>query len=281
MNDPHGPGEPFVALFDEQREGEPLPDAFTRIYGAWPLPEPGDRPFTFVNFVMSMDGRVSFDEPGHYGGGDVSRRDQHDRWLMGLIRSRADAVLVGGSSIEKAGRHVWTPQAVYPEDADAWAALREREGRAPAPLLVVLTRSGDVPRSAPALDDPDLAVLLATTSTGAQEARRRLGERAWVRYLDMGAAIDQPALMRALRRDWEIEHLLVEGGPQIYGSLLRDGLIDDAFLTISPIVMGEDADHRRPSLIEGVAFGWDAPPQVRLLSAHRHGSYLYLHARYE
>jgi riboflavin biosynthesis pyrimidine reductase len=277
----NGPGAAFTTLFDEQNtSGLALPPEFAAIYGPWPLPQPDERPFTYVNFVMSHDGRVSFEEPGYLGGGAVSRRDTHDRWLMGLLRARADAVIVGGTSIEAAGNHVWTPAAVYPEDAEAFAALRQRESRRTAPLLVVLTRSGKLPKHAPSLDRPKLPVLVATTDDGEQQARTILGDRPWVRYFTTGAALDQRAVMRHLR-DEGIATLLCEAGPLVYGALLRDRLIDDAFVTISPIMMGETDERRRPSLIEGVAFPPEQPPQLRVLSAHRHGSYLYLHSRYE
>lgn len=282
MIQPRGPGEPFTALFDEQSgPGRRLPVPFHTLYSAWPLPDPVDHPLTFVNFVMSHDGRVSFNAPGHMGGGDVSRRDTHDRWLMGLLRARADAVLVGGSSIATAGNHVWTPAAVFPEDAAAFAALRSYENRAAVPLLVVLTRSGALPEHAPALDNPDLPVLVATTQRGAEQARRILGARDWINYLPMGEQVHQRTLMQRLHADFGVNHLLVEGGPQIYAALLNDGLIDDAFTTLSPIMIGATDAQRRPSLIEGVAFGYVDPPQMQLLSLHRHGSHLYLHARYE
>lgn len=277
----NGPGAAFTTLFDEQDGTERvLPAKFAALYAPWPLPRPTDRPFTYVNFVMSHDGRVSFDEPGHHGGGDVSRRDTHDRWLMGLLRARADAVIVGGTSIETAGNHVWTPAAVFPEDAESFAELRRREGRHAVPLLVVLTRSGNVPAHAPTLDNPELPVLIATTAEGAQRAHTILGDREWIRYFDTGAELHQLQVMHHLR-DQGIETLLCEAGPQVYGALLRDSLIDEAFVTISPIMMGETDERRRPSLIEGVAFGYAQPPELRLLSLHRHGSYLYLHSRYE
>lgn len=277
----HGPDAPFMTLFDEQEQiGMMLPPAFAQMYSAWPLPAPyAERPFTYVNFVMSHDGRVSFNEPGHVGGGDISRRDRHDRWLMGLLRARADAVLVGGSSIVAAGNHIWTPQAVFHEDKHTWETLRAGEGRTPVPLLVVLTRSGNVPQHAPALDNSDLPVLIATTSAGEARAREVLGERAWVRYFTTGDNVDQPGVMQQLRAEG-IQTLLCEGGPQIYASLLRDELIDDAFVTLSPIIVGADRERERPSIVEGTAFPVAQPPQLRLLSLHRHGSYLYLHSRY-
>lgn len=282
MTQPRGPGAPFVTLFDEQSRSErTLPPAFQALYAPWPLPEPTDRPFTYVNFVMSHDGRVSFNEPGHLGGGDISRRDPHDRWLMALLRARADAVLVGGSSIEAAGNHVWTPQAVFPADASAFAALRSHEGRSSIPLMVVLTRSGRMPAHAPSLDDPQIPVLIATTSTGAATAQRILGQREHVRYLVVGDKLDQPSVMRALRYEYEVTTLLCEAGPQVYGALLQDKLIDEAFVTISPIMVGRTDEQQRPSLVEGAAFPPADPPQLRLLSVHRQGSYLYLHSRYQ
>lgn len=278
----HGPGAAFTMLFDEQGQlGTPLPDGFASIYSAWPLPAPhAERPFTYTNFVMSHDGRVSFNELGHGGGGDISRRDRHDRWLMGLLRARADAVLVGGSSIVAAGNHIWTAQAVFHEDKQAWETLRTHENRSPVPLLVVLTRSGNVPAHAPALDNADLPVLIATTQQGEQRARKILGSRPWVRYLATGEHLNQHVVMRHLRADG-VQTLLCEGGPQIYGSLLQAHLIDDAFVTVSPIVVGTDQAHKRPSLVEGVAFPVAEPPQLEVLSMHRHGSYLFLHSRVE
>lgn len=282
MIEVRGPGASFTTLFDEQDAiGLTLPPEFAQIYSSWPLPEPRDRPFVFSNFVMSHDGRVSFNTPGHMGGGDVSRRDTHDRWLMGLLRSRCDAVIVGGSSIEAAGNHVWTPQAVFREDAAAFAALRLHEKRAAAPLLVVLTRSGNVPAHAPSLDDPNLPVLIATTTKGVRRTFKKFADRDWIRRLSVGEELDNRAVLRSLFQDFGARHVLCEAGPQVYGALLKDGLIDDAFVTISPIMMGETDDQRRPSLIEGVAFRYADPPRLRLLSAHRHGSYLYLHSRYE
>jgi len=121
--------------------------------------------------------------------------------------------------------------------------------------------------------------LIATTDQGMQRARAVLGERGWVRYFTTGDNVDQPAVMQQLRAEG-VQTLLCEGGPQIYASLLRDKLIDDAFVTISPIIVGADRELERPSLVEGVAFPTDQPPQLRLLSVHRHGSYLYLHSRY-
>ena len=272
--------QPFQTLIENQPTGGlELDEPLRTVYGPWPLPEPAGRPFVYANFVMSLDGRVSFNTPGHSGGGPCSRHDTHDRWLMGLLRARADGILIGGTSIDAAGKHNWTPEAVAPEDDQLWTALRSAEGRAAVPLLVVLTRSGTVPANAFALSSPRQPVLVATTVAGAERARATLGERPWVSYHVTGERLDNPAVFRALRAEHNVRHLLVEGGPLILGALVAEQLLDDAFLTVSPILVGATGALPRPSLVEGVAFGPQQPPRLRLLSLHRYGDYLYTHYR--
>ena len=146
-----GPGAPFTLLLDEDAgPGDGLPAAFRRVYGGdWRLPPPAPaRPYTYVNFVVSRDGRVSFDEPGQVGGGEVGLFNAHDRWLMALLRARCEAVLVGDNTLRLEPEHLWTPGYICPEDADAFAALRAAEGRRPVPLHVFLSLGGDLPAGA-------------------------------------------------------------------------------------------------------------------------------------
>ena len=177
-----GPGAPFTLLLDEDTgPGDGLPEAFRRVYGGdWRLPPPMPaRPYTYVNFVVSRDGRVSFDEPGHRGGGDVGLFDAHDRWLMALLRARCDAVLVGDNTLRLEPEHLWTPEYIFPADAAAFAALRAAEGRRAVPLHVFLSLDGDLPAAAAVFAHPDIPVLIATTARCRAGARRpaRPGQR--------------------------------------------------------------------------------------------------------
>jgi hypothetical protein len=51
--------------------------------------------------------------------------------------------------------------------------------------------------------------------------------------------LDLPAAVRELRRKLGIQHLLCEGGPMLYGTLARADLIDEKFLTVAPIEIGQ------------------------------------------
>lgn len=275
---PAGPGRPYTLLFDESYgEGPGLPAPLRAIYGGdWRLPAaPPGRPLVFTNFVVSHDGRISFDEPGRSGGGDVSLHSRHDTWLMALIRARADAILTGAGTLRVARRHLWTPEQIFPDDAAAFADLRAAEGRAPAPLLVAVTNSGDLPDAAALRGDPP--ALVATTAAGARRARSILGERPGLSYhVSPGDTVDLAALLAHLRAERGVESLLSEGGGRTYGALIAAGLIDETFLTISPIVIGSPPERTpRPTLVDGVGFAPDSPPRLRLLSLRRVGDYLF------
>src|SRR4051794_38522726 len=97
QSSPIGPGSPFTLLFTEDQVTTPsLPEAFRTLYGGdWHIPPSNGRPYTYSNFAAARDGRVSYNEPGISSGGDVTNFNDHDRWLMGLLRARADAVMTG------------------------------------------------------------------------------------------------------------------------------------------------------------------------------------------
>lgn len=275
---PVGPGAAYTLLFDESPgDGPGLPAPFRAIYGGdWRLPAaPPGRPFVCTNFVASHDGRISFDETGRSGGGDVSRHSRHDTWLMALIRARADAILTGAGTLRVARRHLWTPAQVWAADADAFAALRAAEGRAPAPLLVVVSASGELPDALALRGDPP--ALIATSAAGALRARSILGDRPGLSYhVSPGDTVDLAALLAHLRVERGITSLLSEGGGRTYGALIAAGLIDETFLTISPIVIGSPPGRPpRPTLVEGVGFSPDDPPRLRPLSLRRAGDYLF------
>jgi riboflavin biosynthesis pyrimidine reductase len=279
----HGPGDTFAVLWDgDDREGLPLPEAVRLIYGDWYLPQFAERPYVYANFVISHDGRVSFGVPGAVGGGTVSRFNTHDQWLMGLLRARADAVVVGDNTLRLEPEHCWTAEYIYPPDAAAFAALRQAEGRASLPLHIFASFDGNIYPEALVFHVPGIRVLIATTAAGVVRARGLLGHVPAVEYLALGhESVDLSALMHVLRHQFGTRSLLCEGGPTLYGSLLEAGQVDDEFLTLSPVVIGEPrGESARPSLVEGVGFPPDTPPTSRLLSVRRVGDYLFLRSRY-
>jgi riboflavin biosynthesis pyrimidine reductase len=281
---PKGPGARFEVLFAEPLDdGISLPEAWQRVYGTdWRVPASESGPHVFVNFATSRDGRISFSEPGHAGGGDVTNFNPPDQWLMGLIRARADAVMIGDNTLRAETHWLGTPEFMFPHDGDAFRALRRHEKRSETALHIILSLSGDLPSEAAIFRDPNLHVIVATTSSGRDRARELASSRANVEVLDLGKdVVDPKRLIRMLYDDYGASSILCEGGSRVYGSLVAAGQVNEEFLTLCPIVIGSSPDRpARPSLIEGVAFSPGATPRTKLVSLRRVNDYLYLHSRY-
>jgi riboflavin biosynthesis pyrimidine reductase len=248
---------------------DPATGPLVAAYGGAPrfaAPRP-DRPTVIANFVSTLDGVVSYATPEAAGGGEISGFFATDRFVMGLLRTHADGVLVGAGTVRAAPTERWTPADVYPNAADAFAANRRDRHMSAEPMTVVLSSSADLQPGHPGLSDADVPVLLAHTG---QAADRRFATNVERRQV-AGAA----HLLKVLR-DRGVELLLCEGGPHLLGELLRIDAVDELFLTVAPQVAGRDAEHRRLALVEGAAFDVGDAPWWQLRSLHRAGNHLFL-----
>jgi len=242
-------------------------------------PKPPDRPYVIANFVETLDGVVSFGLPGRSGGGEISGFSAPDRFVMGLLRACADAVVFASGTLHGDAGHVRTPEFIYPEAAGLYAALRAQAspGR-PLPLNVVVTGSGRIDLDEPTFHTPGLETVIVTTEGGrrALEAEHGTALRATqVRAVGPGEVVAPEAVTRLLHEEFGVSLLLHEGGPTLLGSFLAAGVMDELFLTVAPQVAGRDAAGRR-ALAEGTAFLPETAPWFGLETVKRAGDHLFL-----
>lgn len=281
-----GLDEPLAVLFDESQDrGAPLPEELRAIYGGdWRLPDP-PAPYVYVNFAVARDGRVSYGDPDGIGGGAVTDGNAHDRWVMALLRARADAVMVGDGTLRQEPDHRWTADFIAPGGSRAFDDLRAAEGRSALPLQVIVTLEGELPPTAAVFDDPELTILLATTERVAPRlAGFATSSRARVDILAFpGVSVSLVALVSRLRDEYQVHTILCEGGPRLYGGMLAAGAVHDEFLTLCPKVLGDAPERdgaRRLALVEGVAFRPGRSPVAQLLSVRRSGDFLFTRSRW-
>jgi len=208
---------------------------------------------------------------GTSAGSVISGRYPADRFLMALLRACADAVVLGAGTLRATPGHLWTPAHVFPQHAECFAGLRRSLGRSPEPKLAVISARGAVDASHIAIQH---GALIFTTQRGADACRQQVPESCEVVAMGEGEGVDVAAVIHELRNR-NLGVLLTEGGPHLMGELIDRSLLSEAFLTVSPVVAGR-ADGRQLGMVEGTELLPKRGVWSRLLSARRHGDYLFL-----
>jgi riboflavin biosynthesis pyrimidine reductase len=188
-------------------------------FGEWAPPH---RPYLVLNMVTTVDGRVAL------GGRAGPIGNEADRDLFDSMRMLTDAVMVGASTaaVENYHRLVGDPVRRH---------YREDRGLAPDPLAVLVSARLSVPATLPLLQDPSSHVVVITASDATLS-----GCRAKVEYIRTTSADDNlAAALRALRESYAIRSVLCEGGPRLNAALLREGLVDELFLSVAAKLSGE------------------------------------------
>jgi riboflavin biosynthesis pyrimidine reductase len=262
---------PFEVLFEADTLPDyTLPADLKHLYGRLGFPAP----VVYSNFVSSLDGVVTLGSKPS-AGSVISGKYPADRFLMGLLRACADAVVIGAGTLRATPGHLWTPANVFPALATEFTALRSGLGRSAAPALVLLTASGELDFAHPALAK---GAIVITTSGGAKKLGDRLPPTCELVVMGKGESLDLGKAIGELRNRG-LEVLLCEGGPHVMGQLLEDGLLDEAFLTVSPVVAGRGGEPRL-GMVEGIELLPANGAWSKLLSARRHGDYLFLRYRF-
>jgi riboflavin biosynthesis pyrimidine reductase len=201
---------------------------------------------------------------------------------MALLRARADAVMVGANTLRSEPEHLWTAEMICPKDASLFSQLRASEGRKSPPLQIFVSHDGEIHADAAVFKDPSLQVLIATPKAGTARATELTAGLPRVKLIENGKTmVDLASFLQTLRQEYGIENLLCEGGPNLYGSLMSAGLLDDEFLTVSPIVIGNASDKpQRPGVVEGIAFLPETTPKCRIIGLRKAGEHLFLHSRF-
>lgn len=272
---------------ETERRKPRLPKELRLAYGGdLVFPETSrQRPYVFANFVSTLDGVVSFNMRGQSGGSAISGADRGDRFIMGLLRASADAVLVGASTVAAVSRAgLWTAAFAYPPAKDLY--LRYRHDilkKAEHPLVVVVTGSGNVDLSRAIFRARGIHVVIMTTETGKQKLANAGSDRLASTTIHAVKAPDKriapAAIVEVLKHQYGVRLLLHEGGPTLFGSFLSAGYVDDFFLTLAPQIAGRPVKNSRPGLVEGTGFTPAMAPWLSLRSVKQAGSHLYLHYR--
>ena len=214
-------------------------------------------PWISAKWAQSLDGAIAL-----RNGDSKWISCERSRRMVHRERGRVDAVLTGIGTVladnprltargvrimRPAVRVVYDPDACTPPDAHVC------DGTAPTTLLV-----------------------RAALDAAAQARAERLAARG-VRLLSLGPADTLAAPLRALSGEG-IARVLVESGGGLLGRLVRENLLDEAWVFVAPIVIG---DREAPRSVRGLSPKLlSAIPGARMLSVRRRGADALLNLRW-
>jgi riboflavin-specific deaminase-like protein len=185
-----------------------------------------DASFCRVNMISSLDGAATL------RGRSGTLGDDQDQRLMSVLRSHADVVLVGSGTVAAEG---YGGAAV----ADADAAWRTARGRDAQPRFAVVSSRLQLEPRHPFFAEAVARPIVVTSESASRTRRDALAEVADVvtaggDRVDLAAALAELAA-RGLRS------VLSEGGPGLFGALAEADLVDEACVTLSPMLVAGDA----------------------------------------
>jgi riboflavin biosynthesis pyrimidine reductase len=274
----------FQVLFDNGEQAD-LVDPVYSPYGTMGFPKaPEGRPWVYANFVQTLDGIVSL-LGMEASGGDIAQSEE-DRWLMDLLRAHADAVLLGmGTLILEKRLERPRPRGpvfriVDPALQQLRAKLRPARER-----NIFVSATGNFQLADFAVFDGDrVDSAIITTVKGAERLKPQQQTRPHVKIIvaGEGSEVDLASAMRTLRQEMGIKYLLCEGGPVLYGHMIRAGLIDEKFLTVAPVDAGQEIPPEqetvpwkqpaiRPTVFSGKGFTKDELLRWRWVSCRKVG----------
>ncbi len=109
--------------------------------------------------------------------------------------------------------------------------------------------------------------------------RKKLGKKPYLPYYILNRKNSIKSLISELNKKGYI-HVLVEGGPTLLASFLKENLIDQIFLTIAPKIFGNE-NSSTLTLVENYLFPKKEIKNLSLLSVKRIKNELFLHYKVE
>ena len=172
------------------------------------------RPFVTLKSAMTLDGKIaSRNRDSKWITGEAARRDGH------AFRHQHDAILVGIGT-------------VIADDP----ALTTRYGEGRSPIRIVLDHHLRVPSDAQVLNDENVETWIVTTKEAVDKNERTFKKHVTLIEVSQNSILIEEVL--DLLGERNITSLYVEGGAELHGSFLEEGLFQQVITYIAPKLIG-------------------------------------------
>ncbi len=210
------------------------------------------RPYIILSNAISIDGKISSKT------GDSKLSSKKDLKRLHRLRSKVDAILVGKNTVHR---------------DDPLLTVRHVKGN--SPVRVVLDSNGSISENSKILKTCDKVFTIVAVSEKISKKNLDKLSRFPIEIIHSGkTCVNLKILLKKLFKK-NITKILVEGGGTVNWQFIKEGLFDEAIITISPTLLGgEDS----VSLVQGNGFAKiSESPKLRLKSIKRLDNQVVLH----
>ena len=210
------------------------------------------KPFVILNAATSIDGKIATKN------GDSKLSSSEDLKRVHKLRSQVDAILVGKNTVLK---------------DDPLLTVRKVKGK--NPIRIIIDSKGTIPSKAKILQTSKTIPTMIAVSKSISKSNLEKLKKFPVEIIITGTSnVNLKSLLRVLYKK-KISKILVEGGGTVNWEFIKNNLIDELFITVSPYIIGGS---NSISLAEGTGFSkvLDSP-KLSLKSTRRLKNHLVLH----
>ncbi|WP_299291828.1 2,5-diamino-6-(ribosylamino)-4(3H)-pyrimidinone 5'-phosphate reductase [Nitrosopumilus sp.] len=210
------------------------------------------KPFVILNAATSIDGKIATKD------GDSKLSSSEDLKRVHKLRSEVDAILVGKNTVLKDN-----------------PLLTVRKVKGKNPIRIIIDSKGTIPSKAKILQTSNTIPTIIAVSKSISKSNLEKLKKFPVEIIISGTTnVNLKTLLQILYKK-KISKILVEGGGTVNWEFIKNNLIDELFITISPYIIGGSESI---SLVEGKGFSKVlGSPKLSLKSIRRLKNHLVLH----
>ncbi len=186
------------------------------------------RPRVILSAAMTLDGKIATKK------GDSKLSSKQDKVRIHKLRSKVDAILVGSNTVKR---------------DDPMLTVRYTKGK--NPLRVILDSKAEInPKSRIIKTCKKIPTIIAVSKKASRQNVSNLKKHSLEIIITGENKVNIKNLLKALSKK-KIKTLLVEGGGTVNWEFIKQGLIDEVLVTITPYLVG---GQKAISLVDGEGF---------------------------
>lgn len=272
------------------------------VYGKLMFGEvPKDRPITYASYVMSVDGKIAFED--NEVGPMIAKTNRLDAegafadfWILNLLRGNCDGIIIGSGTLIK--EPDYSGSAYDPDLLNA----RISSGKPIAPWTVIVTTTGKkIPFGNNVFSSKEIPVIIATSPEGYENLKKEITKEYYelplvkteedkktiknlisenegkiaVAVTGEGKNTNSVEMMKVLSA-MGMEKVLVES-PTYCHHVMQEGLLDEIFIDTSCVFVGGQATGIGTA---SKSFPSTDHPHSKIVTMHMHSPH-FIYTRYK